>query len=179
MEGEAFRMCESLKSAVLPASLTEIGPMVFGYCDALVSITVDPENPVYHSAGNCVIETETKTLVIGCNTSRIPTDGSVTAIGDEAFGGCGLSEIVLHEGITRLEDTAFFSCENLKSITLPASLRYLGEGVFNECDKLTTIHYSGSMADWEKIEKATNWNYYTTGITAYCSDGEMKVSWIP
>ena len=71
----AFRYCWSLTSITIPDSVTTIGDLAFASCDSLTSITVDPDNSVYHSSGNCLIETNSKTLVAGCSTSVIPADG--------------------------------------------------------------------------------------------------------
>ena len=103
----SFASCENLSSIKLPESLTTIREMAFYYCHSitsieipkgvncietvpfnsrnLVSIVVDEDNTVYHSAGNCLIHTESKTLVSGCKSSIIPNDQSVTSIGNWAF----------------------------------------------------------------------------------------------
>ena len=72
-------------SILIPNSVTSIVDDAFSGCESLETITVDSGNSVYHSAGNCLIETATKTLIAGCKNSVIPDDGSVTSIGDGAF----------------------------------------------------------------------------------------------
>ena len=89
---DAFSYCD-LTSIVIPDSVTSIGMRAFSGCRSLASITVDLNNSVYHSSGNCLIETDSKTLIAGCNTSVIPVDGSVTSIGGWAFDGCTSLEI--------------------------------------------------------------------------------------
>jgi hypothetical protein len=81
----AFYNCASLISVTIPDSVTSISDNTFFGCTGLTSITVTDGNTVYHSSGNCLIETATKKLVLGCKNSTIPTDGSVTSIGDCAF----------------------------------------------------------------------------------------------
>ncbi len=81
----AFAGCTGLTSINIPAGVTSIGSSAFYECAGLESITVSPDNEVYHSAGNCLIETKSKTLVLGCKNSVIPDDGSVTSIGVNAF----------------------------------------------------------------------------------------------
>lgn len=127
-----------LKSITIPASVTSIGPSVF-YGSGLTSITVDENNPVYHSDGNCVIETKTKTLVAGCSVSVIPSDGSVTTIGKEAFNQCMFTEISIPDCIESIEEYAFIFCMALKNITIPDSVKTIGDRAFRGCSELTGI----------------------------------------
>jgi hypothetical protein len=79
--GKAFQYNAAPVFITIPASVTSIGYAAFTSCGNLESLQVDEANSVYHSAGNCIIETNSKTLIVGCNASTIPTDGSVTIIG--------------------------------------------------------------------------------------------------
>ena len=50
----AFNGCTGLTSVAIPKSVTSIGEAAFYYCTGLESIVVDKNNPIYHSAGNCL-----------------------------------------------------------------------------------------------------------------------------
>ncbi|MBR5173440.1 MAG: leucine-rich repeat protein, partial [Clostridia bacterium] len=108
----ALSYCDDLTSVKIPASVTAIGSYVFHDCDSLRSISVDKYNAVYHSVANCLIETESKTLVAGCKNSAIPTDGSVTTIGDNAFSGCSgfTGSLVIPDSVTEIIHHAFSGC---------------------------------------------------------------------
>ena len=113
----AFYGCTGLTNIVIPGSVTEIGERVFRDCAGLKSIVVAEGNPVYHSAGNCLIETQSKTLLFGCSNSIIPDDGSVTSIGSLAFSGhSGLGSIVIPESVISIGSNAFSDCTALKSV---------------------------------------------------------------
>lgn len=113
----AFSACDNLKEIYIPSTVTRIGTRTFSLNIGLEKITVSENNPVFHSDGNCIIETATKTLLTGCNTSVIPTDGSVTAIGDWAFSGCKkLSSIVIPDCITSIGENPFVFCDNLSTV---------------------------------------------------------------
>ncbi|MBR4770005.1 MAG: leucine-rich repeat protein, partial [Clostridia bacterium] len=136
----AFYGCSGLTSATIPSSVKSIGNWAFSDCSGLTSITVAKGNPVYHSANNCLIETESKTLIAGCKASVIPNDGSVTSIGYSAFYGCsGLTSINIPNSVTSIEGWAFYGCSGLTSITIPSSVTSIGNWAFCGCKRLTVI----------------------------------------
>ena len=136
----AFSGCSGLRSITISDSVTSIGESAFSYCGGLESITVEQGNPNYHSAGNCLIETASKTLTAGCKNSVIPDDGSVISIGDYAFSGCsGLRSITIPDSVTSIGYSAFEDCSGLTSITLPDSVTNIGDYAFQDCSGLTSI----------------------------------------
>ena len=143
---QAFVDCDSLTSVTIPDGVTYIGDHAFEDCSSLTSIIVDPQNSVYHSDGNCLIETESKTLIAGCMTSVIPADGSVTSIGDWAFSNCySLTSIVIPDSVTFIGDWAFTYCRNLTSVTIGDSVTSIGYGAFSICDSLTSVAIPDSV----------------------------------
>ncbi len=82
---KVFSGCTKLTSITIGSGVTSIGKNAFYNCSGLTSILVEQGNPIYHSAGNCLIETASSTLISGCKTSTIPDDGSVTSIGEDVF----------------------------------------------------------------------------------------------
>ena len=144
----AFEGCSVLKSIYFPSSVRYIRKGAIYGCDELSSIAVDSGNSKYHVSGNCLIETSSKKLVLGCKTSVIPADGSVTSIGYGAFFGCnGLTEIVIPEGVTSVGTSAFLNCENLKNVTLPNSLKTIQDHAFFYCTDLTEITVPNGVTD--------------------------------
>lgn len=138
----------TLKSIEIPASITYMEGGVFAFCDNLVSITVDPENPIYHSEGNCIIETASKLLIAGCSASVIPYDGSVTGIYYNAFYELhNLKSLVIPESVTEICGYAFRNCTGLESIVLPKALTVLQSFAFEGCSSLKSIVIPEKITD--------------------------------
>ncbi|MCX4313632.1 MAG: leucine-rich repeat protein [Clostridia bacterium] len=137
--GSAFYNCKSLESIAIPKGVSSVRSNIFRGCKALASITVDRGNSVYHSAGNCMIETATKTLVVGCKNSVIPDDGSVTAIGGNAFYDSGLENIIIPSSVNTIGNYAFYNCEGLENIIIPSSVKTIGSNAFCLCSGLTSV----------------------------------------
>ena len=138
----AFYGCSGLTSITIPESVTSIGQEAFSGCSELESITVEEGNSVYHSAGNCLIETASKTLIAGCKTSIIPDDGSVTSIGDAAFYGCsGLTSVIIPDSVTSIGDAAFASCSDLETVTIGSGVTSIGQGAFLLCNGLSSVKF--------------------------------------
>lgn len=132
----AFNKCSGLSSITIPDSVTSIGNFVFSFCEGLEEIIVDSGNTMYHSSGNCIIETSAQKLIAGSKNSTIPNDGSVTNIG---YG-------------------AFYGCTSLNSIAIPNSVTSIGERSFEYCESLSTINYRGTEEEWNNISKGNYWD---------------------
>lgn len=197
IEEWAFNGCASLKAFTLPCGVTELDLDALSG-NSFVELTVADGNPVYHGKGNCIIETATKKLVAGCANSFIPSDGSVTVIGECAFSDCkALTGIEIPESVITIEDNAFANCEELVSIVLPegveevcdfvfdgckklesivfpSSLKKLGFGVIDACEWLEDIIFNGTVAEWASVEKDHSWNFSDMEVV-HCKDGDAEI----
>lgn len=136
----AFSECVNLINIKISNSVISIGTYAFIGCSHLEKIIVEEGNEVYHSAQNCLIETKSKTLILGCKNSIIPTDGSLTSIGHGAFCRClDLTSITIPNSVTSIEDGAFCNCWSLQSINIPDGVTIIGEHAFYGCSLQSII----------------------------------------
>ena len=108
IEYNAFSCCTGLTSITIPDSVTSIDADAFYCCGGLNQITVSKNNKVYDSRNNCnaIIETATNTLYKGCNNTVIPY------------------------GVEAISDGAFEFCTGLTNITIPDSVKFIGQNAF-------------------------------------------------
>lgn len=141
-EDDVFASSAKMTSISLPSSLTELGPSPFACCSKLMSITVDPNNPVYTSDNGVLYDKDKHTLIAvpgGLSGSFIvPT--SVTAIANSAFYGCfRLTSISIPESVSDIGANAFRACTSLATVNLPEQITAIKYGTFHGCSTLKTI----------------------------------------
>lgn len=137
----------AISSMKIPAMVKKLEYGIFSDCAELTSITVDEANPYFYSENNCILKRKDRTLCYGIKTSRIPD--YVTVIGDGAFAGIlGLTEVVLPPNVETVGCFAFDGCRDLESVTFNDGLKTIGRGmssVFLDCDNLKRVFIPASV----------------------------------
>ena len=126
IEYGAFENCTALPSVTLPQGITKLGYSVFNNCSALTSVTV---KCVPTSVGLGIFEKcdNIKEVTFDCKRVRNYFKG-ITSI----------EKVTLNEGITQIDDEAFYECSGITSITIPSSVTNLGNSAFFHCTGLTS-----------------------------------------
>lgn len=142
IDDRAFFRCGSLKRAVSRGELSCIGDNAFSGCTSLTEAVF--------SACLCTIGSHAFTDVPAVRTLfgdiRIISDSIVFTDRADRFK-CSDAEsrsVTIPEGVTTICSHAFHFCNWLTSLTLPASLKYIGGFAFENCRALTEIVFSGS-----------------------------------
>lgn len=107
----------------------------------LKSITVVEENENYCSENGVLFSKDKTTLVwypSGKSGTSYTVPNTVTAIGDSAFIGAGLTSVILPDGLKEIGHEAFFGCA-LTSIAIPGSVEKITPTCFNGCTSLESI----------------------------------------
>ena len=89
-----------------------------------------------------------------CKIDFEDEDSNPLRIADGGFFIKGelVENIIIPEGITEIKQYAFSGCWKPKSITLPETLKTIGDGAFCYPDPLEVkVFYKGTKRDWEKI----------------------------
>ena len=115
ISSEAFSNCPNLKNVQIESNVKVIGSGAFKNCPELEEI-------------------------------RIPEQ--VSQISKGAFYGCTGLKSVTFEGadnLSTVENSAFYNCSSLTKISLPSTVRTLGDYAFCNCSSLTEINITESM----------------------------------
>ena len=142
----AFHSCSNLTSVTIPTSVRSIGSYAFLSCTGLTSIVVESGNSVYDSRNNCnaIIKTASNTLIQGCKNTIIPN--SVTTIEQSAFFGCSsLTSVTIPNSVTTIGGSAFAGCSSLTSVTIPNSVTTIGNSALQGCSGLTSVTIPNSV----------------------------------
>ncbi len=143
----AFQDCKSLTSIIIPDNVTSIGDYTFYGCTILTNATigkglisigmyaffsmglteifVNEENSAYCSMGGVLFNKDRTSLI------QYPT-------------GKNEKSYVVPDGVTSIEQAAFESCK-LKSVSIPASVAFIGKYAFQWCKSLTSVYYQGDV----------------------------------
>ena len=106
----AFYSNKAIKTVQIPSTVTKIGAKAFGNCSSLVYISVDTSNIAFCDIEGVLYSSDLTTLI------HYPA-------------ASGATSIEIPSDLKRIEDMAFYNCDNLREIV-----------------------YDGSYESWGKIE---------------------------
>ena len=107
--------------------------------------TLSEDGSYYSVTG---IGTCKESVVIPATYNDLP----VREIADGAFfWERGLKSVVIPNGVARIGDHAFETCDKLAYIEIPDSVTCFGEGAFNGCDLLEDIHIPNGVTCIERM----------------------------
>jgi len=146
----AFIWCGKLQTLNIPASVTSIGIFwSFWGCGSMTSINVDPANTKYASQDG-ILYNKDMTWLYWCPGGKA---GAVT-----------LASTVKTIGYFSFED-----CNRITSITIPASVTLIEDGVFDKCTNLRSFYFLGNAptvrSSFDPSVKATA--YYMSGTKGW------------
>ena len=119
--GNAFRLCRTLMSVIIPTSVTLIGQSAFESCTGLTSVTIP--SSVTSIGRNAFGECE------GLTSVTMPN--SITSIEPSTFARCSsLTSVTIPNSVTTIGGGAFGFCTSL-TLTIPSSVTTIGNQAFN------------------------------------------------
>lgn len=139
----AFAFCYAIDKVELPSSVTTLGAAAYYGCINITEFTLprEMENMGYMPFMGCV-NLAAYDVEEG-NASYVVEDGVLYNNEKQVLyaypAGKKDESFVIPEGVTAIQDAAFFSAVNLKEIQFPSTLKTVGAGAFEYCEGLTEI----------------------------------------
>ena len=163
-----------ITAITIPSSVTSIGTWALQSCAALESITVAEDNPSFCSVDGVLYTKDLDTLrrIPGAKAGVISVAPGVKTIAFQAGLNCdNLTEVILPEGLVRIDSEAFCDCIGVTRFTIPASLKEIGTRGLR-CPNLREVQYGGTMAQWRQITIEGE-NSAIRKANVICSDGVL------
>lgn len=142
----AFQGCSQLTSLTVPASVVEIGDSAFFACSALKYLVLEDGDKPLHvgsnsyqgiAAGEAIFnDCPLETLYLG---RELQYEGGFFYGYSPFYKKRHLSLVIIGEGVRRLENRAFYGCEDLTSITLGGKVSSIGNYAFYACKSLKEL----------------------------------------
>lgn len=146
--GNVFNYCRSLEEVTLPSTLSDIVGNPFSSCNSLKEYKVAEGNEFF-TVTDGILFSKDMTELIACPTSKALGDyivpSTVKRISSYAFYSCyGLTGVKM-TGVEEIGGAAFHDCSNLASIDFGDKLKFLGDKAFYSCDSLTDVVLPASL----------------------------------
>ena len=129
IEKSAFQSCKVLEEISIPNSVTEIGNYAFSYCRLLENAQI----------GESVTKIGSYAFSDCTVLKEIYIPDSVKEIGDYAFADCSAAtSLYIGKNVETIGEFAFYSL-SVDSITLPNTLKTLGNSAFEKCSHINNV----------------------------------------
>lgn len=146
----AFYECSGLTSVVIPNSVTSIGNSAFSGRSGLAKVNISDLSAwckiKFDGSSSNPLNSGAKLYLNGTEITNLVIPDDVTTVNDYAFSGCsGLTSVIIPNSVTSIGSSAFYNCSNLPSITIPNSVTSIGSSAFYGCSGLTSVVIPNSV----------------------------------
>lgn len=154
----SFHGCSFLTNVTIPNSVTNIGEKAFLGCSSLIEISIP----------NSVTKIDNNAFSACSSLARVEIRNSKTSVGESSFAGCSsvvdiaipedicnkkiadffetyqmITNIIIAEGVSKIEDSCFQGCKSISQLSIPASVTRIADNAFLDCSSLEEIIFEG------------------------------------
>lgn len=145
VDTDAFSGCTNLETGIgmlLPSSVTSISANAFKDCGKVTG-TADLSSLTDATLAAGMFQNS------GITQVELPASGSLTTIGGDAFNGTKLTNVVIPDSVTSVNDNAFAVGDTLTNATIPAQLTttHTADAVFGSPNKVSSVTIKGTTVN--------------------------------
>ncbi|HAJ97647.1 MAG TPA: hypothetical protein DCO72_07925, partial [Ruminococcus sp.] len=200
---EAFSNCTSLRSVTIPESVVSIEKQAFYDCTNMEDITILSKTCSIGSSAipyGKIHGYEASTAYDYTNGERFVSLGggsgiyngfawNLTADGVLTISGSGtisassslwkkftipITAIIIENGITGIEKSAFYGFKHLETVTLPESVNSIGSDAFSNCTSLTDIFINNRLCYISGISQGKIHGYEKSTAETYANKNNLE-----
>lgn len=141
---------ERVKSITLPASLTRLGIGCFSECDSLQTIKLEDGNRHFVIENGALYTRSKDTLVAyptGKSVSGLAISSSTKAIAPYVFANAQVRSVTIPSSVKTIGDSAFYNCRQLTSVEMPNSVTEIGVSAFEGCYQLASMRIPAGLTE--------------------------------
>ena len=163
----AFANCTSLVDISIPDGVNEISDAAFLGCTSLTSVSIP--NSITTIGNNLFSGCKELTTVFLNNNSITSKSYSITTQGVNDIFGNQVANYILGEDVTDIGERAFYLSTQMKSISIPKSVKRIRYSAFEKCNNLEKVIVD-DIASWCGIEFGQNSNPLTYAQHIYSDE---------
>ena len=179
ISSEAFSGCSNLTYVTIPDSVTSIGDWAFSHCESLTSITIPDsvisigDNPFY----NCVNIENFSGKFASDNGKVLIIDGCLKSFAI----GADVREYSIPHNVTQIGRSVFYNCNCIISLTIPSNVEDLADSWYEGLISLRNIYiHNDCLHQYFEMRKfpkfAMKWGYNKFGPTIV-NDEEINIKY--
>lgn len=145
VENFAFINAKSVKKLVIPDSVKAFGCSAFKGVNLEEVYIPDIEHWAQITIGDadsiCIEQDVTKVFVDGSEITDVVIPESITRINDYSFKGWYFIKNITLNNVTEIGTGAFEGCTALVEVSFPKTVEYIAENAFDSCEALVKLNY--------------------------------------
>ena len=176
----AFSGCSNLASITIPKSVTAIGKDAFKNCSKLGAIDIEDVSAWCNIDFGCYSANPLyygKELRLdGVPVTEIAIPEGLSKINDYAFyNSKTIRNVKIPNSVTSIGDSAFFGSTALAEVEIPVSVKGIGKDAFRNCTRLEKVNISDLLA-WCDINFGNSYSNPLSHAKNFCLNGSSVTS---